>query len=99
MSGGFIFTESEWVNDVPYDPDIFFLGEEPTLSLRSYTKGYDIVHVPDTPLYHWYNDEKQEVKRELYWDGNADKLPILQAKGRERKVVQISMPTSPREPT
>ena len=84
MSGGFIFTESEWVNDVPYDPDIFFLGEEPTLSLRSYTKGYDIVHVPDTPLYHWYNDEKQEVKRELYWDGNADKLPILQAKGRER---------------
>ena len=73
LSGGFIFTEGEWVNKVPYDPLIYFIGEETTLALRSYTHGYDLVHVPSTPLYHWYNGENLELKRELHWETEEHK--------------------------
>lgn len=77
LAGGFIFTEMQWALDVPYDPEIFFSGEEPTLALRSFTKGYDIVHVPETPVWHWYNGEGVEVKRDLIWNeqnGKSNKL-------------------------
>ena len=85
FAGGFVFTEMQWALDVPYDPKIFFSGEEPTLALRSFTKGYDIVHVPETPVWHWYNGEGIEVKRECIWDakdhGKSEKLSRL---GEER---------------
>tara|TARA_R100000808_G_C2149091_1_gene157412 strand:+ start:73 stop:1038 length:966 start_codon:yes stop_codon:yes gene_type:complete len=71
ISGGFIFTSGNFVNDVPYDPEIYFMGEEQTLALRAYTQGYDIVHVPNTPLYHWYNTEQNELKRPLHWEGKS----------------------------
>ena len=31
-----------------------------------------MVHVPNLPLYHWYNTEEIELKRELHWDGNPE---------------------------
>lgn len=39
-----LFGPSEWVFDVPYDPDLYFLGEEISLALRSFTKGYNLYH-------------------------------------------------------
>lgn len=91
LSGGFIFTSRQWVTDVPYDPEIFFIGEESTLALRSYTHGYDMVFVPNTPLYHWYNTDSQEVKRELHWEGiNAIKSQGLAETGRTRKDIVLS---------
>ena len=68
LSGGLIFTEGKFVEEVPYDPEIYFSGEETTLALRAFTCGYDLCHVPDTPLYHWYNNDKLELKRELHWN-------------------------------
>ena len=67
MAGGFIFVDGQWVKDVPYDPRIYFHGEETTLALRSFTHGYDICHVPNTPLWHWYNSEDMDLKREVHW--------------------------------
>jgi hypothetical protein len=72
MAGGGIFTEGLWVEEVPYDKEIYFNGEEATLALRSFTHGYDMVHVPNLPLYHWYNTEEIELKRKLHWDGNPE---------------------------
>tara|TARA_B100000902_G_scaffold386626_1_gene429523 strand:- start:1336 stop:2313 length:978 start_codon:yes stop_codon:yes gene_type:complete len=72
MAGGGIFTEGKWVEEVPYDKEIYFNGEEATLALRSFTHGYDMVHVPNLPLYHWYNTEEIELKRKLHWDGNPE---------------------------
>lgn len=71
VSGGFIFTSGDFVEKVPYDPEIYFMGEEQTVALRSYTHGFDIVHVPNVPLYHWYNQEQNELKRELHWQGET----------------------------
>lgn len=71
MSANFLFTSGQFVHDVPYDPDIYFLGEETTLALRAFTHGYDIVHVPAIPLYHWYNMEQNQLKREIHYDGET----------------------------
>ena len=46
ISAGFMFAESRLIEDVPYDPHLYFEGEETTLSLRLFTNGYDVFHIP-----------------------------------------------------
>ncbi len=48
----FVFTRSQWAADVPYDPDIYFSGEEITLAIRSFTAGYDLFHPHRTLIWH-----------------------------------------------
>lgn len=55
VSGGFIFTQGKVIQEVPYDPIVYFCGEENSLALRLWTNGYNIFHVKDLPLYHKYN--------------------------------------------
>jgi hypothetical protein len=42
ISAALLFTTGQWVRDVPYDPNLYFQGEEGSLALRSFTNGYDI---------------------------------------------------------
>ena len=43
LSAHFIFTDGS-VEEVPYDPDLYFHGEEPSLAARSYTHGTCLHH-------------------------------------------------------
>ncbi|MBT0722610.1 hypothetical protein HGT70_15205 [Rosenbergiella collisarenosi] len=54
VAAGFIFTQGSFVREVGNDPTIFFEGEEITLSLRAYSWGYDVFHLPEQPLWHHY---------------------------------------------
>jgi hypothetical protein len=54
VAGGCMFSHGHLVERVPYDPHLYFSGEECTLALRMWTHGYNIFHVPDMPLYHQY---------------------------------------------
>jgi glycosyltransferase involved in cell wall biosynthesis len=54
MAGGFIFTYGSWKKEIPYDSSIYFVGEEHTLALRSFTHGWDIYYPPINILYHLY---------------------------------------------
>lgn len=83
MAGGYILAQGKWVEDVPYDPRIYFHGEETTLSLRSFTNGYDIFHTPSLPLYHWYNHDKLELKRELHWERHKEPYEQIDKKSLE----------------
>ena len=40
--------------NVPYDPTLYFLGEEITLAVRAYTHGYDLFHPSETIVWHEY---------------------------------------------
>ena len=73
LSAGFIFCEREYINDVPYDPHLYFEGEETTLALRTFTSGYDIFHIPKTPLFHCYVAETDQFKRPLHWHAEEEK--------------------------
>ena len=70
LSAGSLFTLGSFVEDIPYDPFLFFSGEEQSLALRAWTKGYDIFHTSKIPLYHCYDNSY----RKLYWDNDEIKL-------------------------
>jgi glycosyltransferase involved in cell wall biosynthesis len=54
IAAGFIFTCSDFIEEIPYDPFLYFHGEEQSLALRAYTRGWDIYHPNVIPLYHHY---------------------------------------------
>lgn len=67
VAAGCIFTDGSFVEQVPYDPFLFFNGEEQSLALRAWTSGYDIFHIPDVPVYHNFSP----TYRPLIW-GDVD---------------------------
>lgn len=54
----FFFTTGDFTQQVPYDPYLYFRGEEQSLSLRAHAKGYQVFHPRHDliPLYHLYKD-------------------------------------------
>lgn len=69
VAGGFIFAPNSFFLEIPYDPCLYFLGEEQNLAVRSFTHGWDIFHTPDVPLYHLYYNKGN---RTLHWDAEED---------------------------
>jgi len=64
LSAHFIFTEGKWCKEVPYDPYLYFHGEEISLAVRSYTHGYDLFH-PVVPFI-WHHYTREGNKK--HWD-------------------------------
>jgi hypothetical protein len=67
-SGHFIFTSGKFIEDVPYDPSLYFMGEEITLAVRAFTHGYDLFHPNVTYVYHSYI--RQGNRR--HWDDHNE---------------------------
>ena len=53
--GGFMFSDGSIVNEVPYDPEISFFGEEIYFAMRSWTRGWDIYSPSKNIVYHFYS--------------------------------------------
>jgi hypothetical protein len=64
LSAHFIFTLGKWCQEVPYDPELYFHGEEISLAARSYTWGYDLFHPHKVVAWHEYT-RKGRTKQ---WD-------------------------------
>jgi hypothetical protein len=54
LSAHFLFTTGDFVREVPYDPDLYFTGEEITMAVRAYTHGYDLFHPHRMIAWHEY---------------------------------------------
>lgn len=54
IAAGFFFTYGKFVQEVPYDDELYFGGEEVTLALRAFTNGWDIFHPKNCPTFHHY---------------------------------------------
>lgn len=77
IAAGFLFTHGRFVYEVPYDPHLYFEGEEQTLSVRAWTHGWDIYHTTNVPLYHLYSTgDVETTHREVHWSPNADQERI-----------------------
>ena len=59
-----VFVDSQWLRDVPYDPKMYFDGEEDSLALRSYTHGYDLYYPTTHIVFHLYH----RAKSKKHWD-------------------------------
>lgn len=68
LSAHMIFTLGSFVKDVPYDPDLYFHGEESSLAARAYTYGYDIFS-PHVPII-WHEYTRDGKKK--HWDDSKD---------------------------
>jgi hypothetical protein len=67
-SGHFLFTYGFHCRDCLYDPELYFTGEEISLTVRSFTHGYDLFHPHRVVIYHEYTREG----RTKHWDDFND---------------------------
>ena len=63
-SAHFAFTLGEFTTEVQHDPEFYFHGEEISISVRSYTHGYDLFHPHKVVIWHEYT-RKGRIKQ---WD-------------------------------
>lgn len=67
VSGHLLFAPGRFVEDVPYDPDLYFIGEEITLAIRAFTHGYDLFHPGAHVAWHEYTRKL----RPKHWDDHV----------------------------
>lgn len=73
LGAGCLFGPGELVQRFPYDPHLYFHGEEQALAARLFTHGWDIFHMPGLPLAHLYRVPGATVAtRPLHWDADQD---------------------------
>lgn len=94
LAGGFLFAPGSFVEDVPYDPDLYFFGEEIAMTLRAFTSGYDLFHPVELVAWHDYvrayatrhwDDQDPVVPEELPEDrSNKSAWRDLDKRSRER---------------
>lgn len=70
VSANNLFCESSFIREVPYDSELYFTGEEPSLALRFYTRGYKIINPPVKYMYTNYS--RANAKRNLHWEDKKD---------------------------
>jgi hypothetical protein len=68
LSAHFVFTLGSFAKDAPYDPNLYFHGEETSMAVRAYTKGYDLFSPHRPVAYHEYTREGKKK----HWDDNRD---------------------------
>jgi len=61
VAGGFIFAKAELFQQIPWDPNIYFYGEEITFALRAWTHGWDCYTPNLCSIFHYYG-RKEELK-------------------------------------
>jgi hypothetical protein len=67
FTGGQSFGLTEDILTAKYDPDIYFWGEEQTLSLRFFEQGISIIAPPRNYVFHDYDGSR----RVRHWDSNT----------------------------
>ncbi len=54
IAAGFWFAAAAFLQEVPYDPQLYFYGEETNLAVRAWTHGWDIYHPHRIVCHHEY---------------------------------------------
>ncbi len=63
LSGHLIFTLGRFVEDVPYDPGLYFIGEEISMAVRAFSHGYALLHPSAHVMWHEYSRRS----RVMHW--------------------------------
>jgi hypothetical protein len=70
LGAGCLFAAGHLLEDVPYDPWLYFHGEEQNLSARAWTRGWDIWHPTSMPILHLYKEGGG--KEIVHWSPDED---------------------------
>ena len=60
-AAGFIFGKAEYMQEVPYDPNLYFFGEEISMTVRLWTSGWDFYHPNRLVIYHLWSREGRQT--------------------------------------
>lgn len=71
IAAGFMFSKSDVIEEVPYDPHMYFNQEEVSYALRLYTHGWDVYHPNKVMIYHYYKKPGQ-TEIPLHWSDNSE---------------------------
>ncbi len=70
---GFWFAKGSIIEEIPYDPYLYFEQEEMCFSARLYTHGWQIFHPSKIAAYHLYNDMAAVIAPRYYhWHDNPN---------------------------
>lgn len=58
---GFVFGNAEYMQEVPYDPNLYFFGEEVSMTVRLWTNGWDFYHPNKLVLYHLWDRKGRQT--------------------------------------
>ena len=73
VAGGFLFGPGSIVQDVPYDPDLYFYGEEISMSARLWTHGYNMFCPNRLLLFHLYKSASADGDTSAtHWSDHQD---------------------------
>lgn len=70
FSANCVFGSSKAMLKIPYDPFLYFSGEEPTLGVRAYVNGVNLVSPPFNFM--WTNYSRDNGRRRQQWDDDAN---------------------------
>ena len=90
-SGHFIFADGKFCQEVEYDPNYYFHGEEINLSVRAYMAGYDLFAPHKALIWHEYTREGKKK----HWDDNPqwEKMDLA-SYAHNRKLLGMDATTS-----
>ena len=75
LLAGYIFSTGNFINEIPYDERISFMGEELCLALRAYTRGWSLYAPNKMLLWHYYKrkrspkvwNQREEIFKKYKW--------------------------------
>ena len=70
VSAGMLFAPASTIEDTPYDPLLYFYGEESTYAARLWTAGYDLYNPDRLLLYHLYKGPSHSTA--THWGDHAN---------------------------
>lgn len=79
IAAGQLFTLGRFVTDVPYDPELYFAGEEINLAIRAYTHGYDLFYPHRLVIHHLYGHGADK-----HWTDHPARSRVLAAGSKQR---------------
>jgi hypothetical protein len=88
IAAGFLFTYGRFIEEIPYDPWMYFSAEEKNLGIRAYTHGWTVFHIPidEIPVAHLYRKPEDGRHRSLHWHADAEQ----QRKTKSQELTQIA---------
>ena len=90
-SAHFLFGPSEIDREVPYDPNMYFVGDELPMALRYFTHGYNLYHPGVNCVWHLYNrpEALKDHGLQYSWPENTNGRTFLKLWIEKKRIMKL----------
>ena len=96
IAAGYLFAPAGVIEDAPYDPHIYFQGEEITLAARLWTHGWDLFTPNRHVIYHDYTRRPEKTR---HWEDNTNWAMLNERSERRVRRLLSGIPLGPEDET